>query len=124
MRSIETNFDMPLGLTENVAKGVIKLEDILNWVSNYYSGTVTQLMSWDLTEADLSEITITELKEIVAVVKKKYYLRQNGKTAIVSNGAIEYGIGRIFQGFAETEGIEFEYKVFRKMSEAKEWLGV
>jgi len=124
MGSIETLFDMPLGLTISVTRGLIKLEDVLNWISNYYSGTVTQLLLWDLTEADLSEITITELKEIAAAVKKRDYLRPSGRTAFFSKGGIEYGIGRIFQEYAVMEGVESEYMSFRDMSEAKKWLGI
>ena len=123
MGTVETKFDMALSLTISVAKGMITLDDILNWISNYYSGTVTQLVLWDLTEADLSEITITELKEVAATVKKRYYLRRGGKTAIVSKGGIEYGIGRVLQDFAKKEGVEIEYMCFRDMLKAKEWLG-
>jgi ribosome biogenesis protein Nip4 len=122
--SIETTKDMSLDVTVNIAKGMMTAADILNWISDYYSGTVTQLILWDFTEANLSDISKEEFEEIAVAAKKRSYVRAGGKTAFVFSEDLGYGIGRMYQALSELEEIEYECMGFRKIEEAKKWLGI
>lgn len=124
MGTVETSKEMPSGLTINIAKGEIKLEDLLNWISSYYSGITTKYILWDFNEADLSNITTEEIRKIAKEVKKKSDIRAGGKTALVFNGDLDFGLGRMYEAFAEIEGIKFESMSFQNIAEARKWLGV
>ena len=124
MGTIETEKDFDTGLTTNVAKGKFDYEEFLKWIANYYSGNVTELILWDLSEADLSKITSREFRKIVEKVKKQSHKRAGGKTAFVFTKDLGFGLGRMFGTLAEVEEVQFEYRTFRSISKAKEWLGV
>ena len=124
MGTIEIEVNIDKKLTTNIAKGEITYKDFLGWAENYYSGAVTEFILWDFTEADFSKITSDDLRDLVQVAKKYSYKRAGGKTAFVSNENLSFGLGRMFEMLSEVEDIQFEYKSFRIMTEAKEWLGV
>lgn len=124
MGSIVTNIDVSLQLTINTVKGHLLIAELLNWVSDYYSGTVTRFILWDLTEANLSKISTEEFRNIVQEVKKKSETRTSGKTAFVVKRDFEFGIGRMIETFGEIEKVNFENRSFRSMADAKKWLGV
>ncbi|MCJ7773864.1 MAG: hypothetical protein MUP22_12120 [Desulfobacterales bacterium] len=124
MGSIKTTKDIHLELTTNLVKDQITYDDLLNWTTSYYSGTVTKFLLWDFTEADLSNITTEEFKNIAEVVKIKSDLRDRGKSALVFSRDLEFGLGRMFEVFSKLEGTQFEFQSFRNIEEAKKWLGV
>ncbi len=72
----------------------------------------------------MSKITSDEFRKITKEVKNRSNKRAGGKTAFVSTKDIGFGLGRMFEILAEIEGIQFEYKNFKSITEAKEWLGV
>ena len=124
MGTIETEKSFDKKLTTNIASGKFSYEELIDWVNNYYSGTVTEFIIWDFTDADLSKITTEEIKKIVQVVKKYSHKRAGGKTAFVSIKDLTFGLGRMFEILSEIEGIQFEYKNFKSVIAAKEWFGV
>ena len=48
----------------------------------------------------------------------------NGRTAIVAPRDLDYGIGRMFEVYADIERLTVKFVTFRSMVEAKVWLGV
>ena len=124
MGEIETTKNPELGLTVNKAKNEISSLDLINWVKDYYSGVVTELILWDFSEADISKITNDELKELIQVVRKTAIKRNGGKTALVFSKNIGYGLGRMYGALSEIEGIPFEYRSFRDIKDAEKWLGI
>ena len=79
---------------------------------------------WDLTRAEISSYKTEHIIALVRKVKQYHHLRKGGKTAMVISKDLDYGLTRIYQAYAETEGIAFEIRIFRDMEKAKEWLGV
>jgi len=124
MGSIETSKEIPSELTINKAKGKLTAEELLIWLSEYYSGITTKLILWDFNEADLSSITSEEFMEIAKEVKNRSDLRAEGKTAFVVNNDLGFGLGRMFQAFSEIEGTQLEFMSFRDVVEARKWLGL
>ncbi|MFC1884548.1 hypothetical protein ACFL2O_07245 [Thermodesulfobacteriota bacterium] len=124
MGTIKTTKDMSLNLTINLAEGIILYDDMSTWITEYYSGTVTNLILWDFREADLSKIKTEEFAELARLIKRKADLRQGGKTALVFKRDLEFGLGRMFEVFSELEDLSFEFMSFRSIEEAREWLGV
>jgi len=124
MGSIETTRDIALELTTNIVRGPTSYDDLLSWITNYYSGSVTKYILWDFTEADLSPITTNQFQNIAEMVKSRSDLRKGGKSALVFSRDLEFGLGRMFEMFSQVEGTEFEFRSFRSLTEAKEWMGV
>jgi len=127
MGTIETTKDKSLSLTMNIARGQISYDDFTNWINDYYSGAITRYVLWDFTEADVSGISSKEYEKIAALVKKKSDQKEGkkgGKSALVHSQDVGFGLGRMFEALSRMEGIEFEFKSFRCMAEAKKWLGL
>ena len=124
MGTITTERDANDRLTINKVVGTLSYDELLNWVIDYYSGTVTKLILWDFREANISLITPSEYRNIAVEVKNRSSERIGGKTAFVFSTDAGFGLGRMTEIYGEIEGIQFEVNSFRSISEAKEWLGV
>lgn len=96
----------------------------IEWKARHYAGTVTSLHLWDLTQADLSEFTTDDLIEDAERTKKVSDARKGGKSAFVCSSTLEFGLSRMSEAFSEIEDTKIEYQTFRRLDEAKEWLGV
>jgi len=124
MGNIETEYDLSGNLTVIKAEGRMKPDDFRAWTTRYYSGTVTPLALWDLTQADLSEIHAEDLRNDAAHTRSLADARKGGKTAIVSGTSLEYGLSRMLSTFYEFEEMPFDVQVFENMDDALKWLGV
>lgn len=126
MGRIETTYDLPRDLTIAKAAGKMIAHDFYEWIVDYYAGTVTQLMVWDLTDADMSNIDIKDILKNVTYIKQAAgNLRTSGKTAVVADDDwIAIALSRYQQLFLEMSDIGIEMKTFHHMGEAMEWLGV
>ena len=124
MGSFETTFDLDIDLTFIKVVGKVTAEDFHAWTADYYSGPTTKLNLWDLRQADLSAIGSDDLLEDAVRSKKVADRRQGGKTAVVSDKALEFGIARMRAVYAEIMEMPFAFQVFQTMAEARAWLGV
>jgi hypothetical protein len=93
-------------------------------LERYYSEHLTKLTLWDFVRGDHRLITSDHILELVQKMKERSYLRQDGKTAIVTHKDADFGMTRMLQAYAESQKIEFEIEVFKDIEKAKEWLGV
>ena len=124
MGSISAQYDPEIDLTIVTAKGMITADDLLDWGNRYYKGPITQLILWDVTNADLSALQADQLKQIAENMSRISEARRGGKTAFVYDKPLEYGIGRMFQAYSEMEDMPFKVQSFQSFDEAREWLGV
>lgn len=124
MGQIETKFDLSKDVTIIKAVGKMTADDFRQWTKSYYTGTVTQFVLWDITEADLSDLEAADLREDAMHTKDLADVRKGGKTAIATGNDLEYGMSRMLETFYGIEDIPFEVQIFRSIDEAKKWLGV
>jgi hypothetical protein len=124
MGTIETTCDPSRDLTVVKATGKMTSDDFLDWTANYYSGSTTLHVLWDLSEANLSELNTGNIRDDAKLTKSLADKRKGGKTAIVSGNALEYGLSRMLETFYEMEEVPFEVQVFYNINDAMEWLGV
>ena len=124
MGSIETTYDLAHNLTIIKATGRMKPADFREWTAAYYTGTVTLHSLWDLSQADLSDIKTEDLRDDAVQTKDLADVRKGGKTAIVSEKSLEFGIGRMLEVFYGLEDMPFEIQVFYNLDSARRWLGV
>ncbi len=104
--------------------GEVRAADCFDCLANHYKGSVTRLNLWDVTEADLSAITADEVAGLAHGIRKLAGTRKGGKTAIVFDTLHDFGLGRMLQSLMEIAGLTFETYVCRRLSEARQWLGV
>jgi len=63
-----------------------------------------------------------ELREIVAFIKHHENKRSGGKTALVSETNLDYGLSRMSNSYAEIADLPWEIQAFRSMDEAIKWI--
>lgn len=126
MGTIETTIDQSRDLTIVEATGTMTAHDFREWIADDYVGAVTQLMVWDLTHTDMSNISITDILKIVTYLKEVAAdKRKEGKTVFVADrDGIAVPLSRYQQVFLDMSDIGIKMKAFYHMSEAVEWLGL
>ncbi len=122
MPEIETSINYQLDLTFHTVFGDLTSQEILDKLKTYYQGKPTRLILWDFINATWSGIATDELQKTVKKAKK--YSRKGGKTALVFSKDVDFGIGRVLKAFAEIEGYDYEFGIFRDMEDAEKWLGI
>jgi hypothetical protein len=124
MGSIETAYDLPRDLTTFKVVGKMGIIDFYDCLETYYEGGVTPLTLWDLTEADVSEISSDEISNFAQYGRNLAEARKGGKTAIVFNDSLDYGLGRMFATYLEMADVPLEIHTSRSLNDAKKWLGI
>lgn len=124
MAQIKTLYAKDKDLTFHKIKGLVSAEELIDTMKAFYAKSTTLNVLLDLTEADLSKISTDELRRIISEVRMYADARQGGKTALVFYTDLEYGLGRMVEAFAEIENMPYEFRSYRSMEKAEEWLGI
>ena len=124
MARIETIIDSQKDLSVFTVNGALIADEIIERVEEYYTRHPTKLVLWIMGEVDLTAITSAGIERIIQIAKKHTGKRQEGKTAIVGAKDIDYGLARMYEAHTGLENLPYEYKIFKDVDEAKEWLGV
>ena len=124
MAIIDTIVDSQGDLSVFAVNGELTADEIIERVEEYYTKHPTKLVLWIMGDVDLSAITREGIERIIQTAKKNTGKRKEGKTAIVGSKDIEYGLARMYEAYAGFENLPYEYKIFKEVDEAKEWLGV
>ena len=109
-------------LTEHVVTGLVTDGDMIACERAFYEGDPTRLQLWDMTDADLTEITNEGLQEFVGQAARLGQARENGRTAVIVQTDLQYGLGRMAEAFGEIESLPFALSLFHDRSEAIAWL--
>ena len=98
--------------------------EILSVLQEFYTHNPTKFIIWDLNDASASQVKQEDIDRIADFVLRYSSTRAGGKTAIVALRDLEFGIGRVFDILGDIKEVEFEIKVFRKLSDAADWIGM
>ena len=101
MGKIETTYDDARNLSIVKATGKMTAMDFYKWTQEYYSGKITLLILWDMSEADLSDVPATQFWEGMDEIRKWADSRAGGKTALVFSADSDFGIGRMDESISE-----------------------
>ena len=77
----------------------------------------------DMRDIDVG-FTSRGVVEMVAVMELSSDRRSAAKAAIVTNSDVAFGMARMFQAQSAIKEQDPQFRIFRGMSEACEWLGV
>lgn len=122
MGMIEKRVDEQSGLTSYTGIGEISGADVLKEVQKFYSGKMTKNVLWDLSGADLRQITSSEIYSIAKLPREHFEERRGGKTAIVVSSDFSFGLTRMYELQTNAEEQPFETDVFRTLEAAHAWL--
>jgi len=119
---VETRIFPSASLTIHTPHGVLTAWDIRATVDTYYQGQVTQDILWNFADATLQQISMTDVEVLAHLTKRYGQTRPGGKTALVFARAVDYGIGRMFQLFAELSDTNVTFMPFHDLTSALLWL--
>jgi hypothetical protein len=118
--SIEKNSKTDLTIFK--ASGEVPFGEQMNVLKHFYEGSPTRNVIWDFVDTDKVNITNNELQAIVKYSKAHSAKRKEGRTALVVNTKLKYGLARMASIFAEIEATPWDMKVFENMDEAIAWV--
>ena len=123
MGTIETSIDFDRDLTIQTVSGEISADDIRRRIRSYYEGEITGLLLWDFTDADIGNISASDVRNLVELTNSYAARRGGGKTALVFSSASSFGMGRMYDLSKEADGRPVTHASFRDLKAALEWLG-
>lgn len=98
--------------------------ELMSVLKNFFDDNNTEHLLLDLRDSSLDSITSDQIRHLCKYAKFRANgeNRVNGKTALVGSSDLQFGIGRMFETFAEMEGSAIKISVFRSMEKALSWL--
>ena len=122
MATILIEHDLSKDLTMVKARGEMTASDFYTLAAHCVSKGATGLILWDLLGANICELSSDEILMIATRTKK--IVPKDGKTAFVVGTPCDFGVGRMLEAHSDVAQITPEFRAFRKMDDAKKWLGV
>lgn len=121
---VQKSIDVAEDLTTITVTGRLLPNQATKILDDFYKGEYTLNMLWDLSKADLSELSGDDLEGIISFAKKKAHLRPGGRTAFIISSVENYGMGRMYGILAEINDHPIANLVFNEkdIEMAKEWL--
>ena len=122
MKHISKQYEASSALTIFTVIGPVTPAELAEAINEFYEGITSKNILWDLTRGDFSLISNTDIQDLVKIPKAQYLARKGGKSALVADKDLAYGLARIYKSRTAMDPLPFETKVFRTMEEAHQWL--
>ena len=122
MGSITRSVESSTGVTMFTVVGEADALEILNQIVTFLREAPTMRVIWDIRNGTLSPLSPHDLRMIVERAGPLTHVRAGGRTAIVCSRAVDFGLSRMFQTFAELAAIPFEIRVARDLDDARRWI--
>ena len=122
MASIKIHNDPAKNLTTLVVSGNVTVDQILSALEEFYGKSTTSNALWDLSLANLSDLTADKLEKILSSGIEYARSTKVGKRALVASHDLEFGISRMYQNLSVLYEHPASFGVFRTHDEAMRWL--
>jgi len=119
---IKITRDEDRDLTIHVVTGPVSEEEMYDALENFYKREPTALLLWNMSQADVSQVTTETLQRLVRKSTQLGGSRQGGRTAVIASEDLQYGLARMSEVFAEIESAPYSFRAFRSRQEALQWL--
>jgi len=114
-----------LDLTIHEATEQIDTHDIISLLEDFYQSRVTTYLIWDLNKGGNPELSPDDIARIIGISVKYGSQRKNGKTAIVTDNDLYYGLSRMYESYSAIEpDMSLQVQVFRDFEQAIAWFGM
>lgn len=122
MTQVSTTLDRGRGLTTVTLTGALGIQELLLILRQVYESDVTPLILWDLSAADLSDVTPAQIEKIAHVAKQFGHLRAGGRGAFVTRDDLNFGLARMLEIYADLQQYPIALAVFKTTADALNWL--
>jgi len=119
---ITSHIDKTRDLTIFKSTDVLSFDMALPVVKAFYEGDPTRHVLWDLIDTTDIQFTSEEVLSIVRFKPRYEGKRGIGKTALVAQKDILFGLSRMFEIQSGIQEAPYPVKVFRSLDEAHQWL--
>jgi len=119
---VSTETHPELDLTVFAITGLVSADELQQALTLFYEGSPTRNLICDFTHLEKVTASSRELQEIVRYAKRFSHVRTGGRTALVGNTMLKYGLARMASTFAEIEKLPWEMRPFKKLDEAMAWI--
>ena len=114
-----------LDLTIHEATEPTNTDDIVSLLKDFYRTRVTTYLIWDLNKGGNPELSQNDILKIIGISEEYGSQRKAGKTAIVTDNDLYFGLSRMYEIYAENESdLSLQVQVFREFKEAIAWFGI
>ncbi len=123
--AIKNNFDQERNIRNYSLIGEISYHAIINALKEcckYPDHKPAVNVLWDLTNANIVNITAEQVRQIATLVGDKCENCLKSKAALVAIGEFEFGMARMYEIYLENK-VSCKVEVFRGVEEALAWLG-
>ncbi len=119
---INKNIDKTKNLATFKMTGIISFDDFKKVITDYNNEEPLENTLFDLREAEGSgtQYSYEKIIQLMDFAELSRPGLEKGRTALVVSKDVHYGICKIVEAYTYSRKIE--YRVFRKMEEALEWL--
>lgn len=124
MAIIEVSTDSQNDLTIFMVHGELTADEVIQSVEALSARKPTKFVLWDATDGSVANVPTEEIQRVAQTMMRFLEKRKEGKTAFVVATDLDYGLGRMYEAFAENEGLPYAYGIFKTVKEAKQWLGI
>ena len=122
MSTITISHDYSNSLTHVEVVGELDHHDVLPVLRDCYEEKSSSLFIWDFSKGNLKEITADDLRKLAHIAQEFGPNQITGKTALVMEKRANFGVGRMFEVYAESQGLPYEIRTFYTEEKALEWL--
>ena len=110
-------------LTIHAASGDLSFDEAFREIEAYYKQKKpTRNVLWNLNQVSALNFTSEEIEKIASYEPRFEDIRPSGKTAIVANEDLSFGISRMFELYSQMKQAPHDVRVFRELEQAMEWL--
>jgi hypothetical protein len=122
MGSITRGVEPGTNVTVFTVVGETDVQEVLTEVVTFLRDAPTLQVLWDIRRGALTSMSARDLRTVVQRAGPLAEVRAGGQTAIVCSREVDFGLGRMFQTYAEEAGVPFAIRVFRDVDDAWRWL--
>jgi hypothetical protein len=109
-------------LTEHIVTGVVTDDEFFDCETDFYRSGPTNLQLWDMSAADLNKITTEGMRQFINRTARMGRERQGGRTAVIVQSKLQYGLGRMAEILGEFASLPFDFRLFQNRPDAIAWL--
>jgi len=114
-----------LDLTIHEATEEINTQEIISLLKDFYQNRLTTYLIWDLNKGGNPELSPNDIMKIIGISIEYGSLRKTGKTAIVTDNDLYFGLSRMYETYNEIEtDLSLQVQVFRNFKQALSWFGI
>ena len=122
MPKISSKLDLKKQLTTIKVTGEVTADEIVIGIRAHYNNKLTKFVLWDFREATVVSLATKDYEKIAGVALEVANSRKQGKIALVGDTNLNMGLGVMYRAIANKVGIPHEYKIFRDIYDAVQWL--